>query len=61
LNIMTDNKNFEICVICHKETNIPVNLHIAQRAHYIEGAGQLCAKCYAKINKKPKKKNDYGV
>lgn len=59
--MVAEEKKFEVCVICHKETNVPVGLHIAHRQHYIEGAGQLCDKCYAEINKRPKKKNDYGV
>lgn len=58
---MTENEELEVCVICHKKTNVPVKMHIAQREHYVEGAGQLCTQCYLKLNRKQKKKNDYGV
>lgn len=36
----------EKCVICGVETNYDVNTHIDFRLHYVEGAGQLCKKCY---------------
>ena len=46
-------QEMEICVGCRDETNVPIDLHIDFRAYYIEGAGQLCKKCYNKIyNKK---------
>ena len=34
------------CVICHKETQYDELDHIDMRYYYIEGCGQLCAKCY---------------
>ena len=37
---------FETCVICGKETNVPVKQHVDFRDFYIEGAGQLCKSCY---------------
>ena len=38
----------EMCVDCHKELPILRDTTIHNRFHYIEGAGQLCAECYAK-------------
>ena len=34
------------CVSCGKETPYPKNMHIDYRMYYVEGAGQLCNKCY---------------
>jgi len=43
----------EKCVSCGVETPYTINTHIDMRKHYIEGAGQLCGKCYEKLyNKK---------
>jgi len=36
----------EACVICNAITNEPKNKHIDYRFNYIEGAGQLCEKCF---------------
>ena len=52
--IKTDN-DFEVvpfdkCIICEKETNVPVNLHTSLRSNYIEGAGQLCDTCSDSID-----------
>jgi recombinational DNA repair protein (RecF pathway) len=43
---MTDIK-YEDCVSCGTTTNVPVNQNVDHRAHYVEGAGQLCPKCYS--------------
>lgn len=43
-----ENKN-EICVVCHKETDVPVDKHIDERYYYVEGAGQLCKECFDSI------------
>lgn len=37
---------FEKCVMCDKQTNVPIDLHVDYRSHYVEGAGQLCFECY---------------
>jgi hypothetical protein len=37
---------FEKCVLCEEQTDVPKNLPIELREHYVEGAGQLCPKCY---------------
>jgi hypothetical protein len=39
----------EICVICGKDTGVPVNQNIDLRKTYVEGAGQLCSTCYNKL------------
>ena len=36
------------CVLCGIETTYDFNTHIDMRHGYIEGAGQLCSKCYSK-------------
>ena len=40
----------EKCVFCGKTTNVPVDTPIELRQNYVEGAGQLCAKCMAEVN-----------
>ena len=44
-----EKEEMEICVKCGCVTNIPVNMHIDMRTYYVEGAGQLCNKCYNAI------------
>lgn len=39
----------ETCVLCHKDTGISKNAPVASRFGYVEGAGQLCPSCYARI------------
>lgn len=46
---MEDSK--EKCVSCGAETPYTINTHIDHRSHYVEGAGQLCEKCYNEIYK----------
>lgn len=41
---------YEKCIICNKETNIPINRHIDLRENYVEGAGQLCPECNKEID-----------
>lgn len=38
----------EICILCGEETTVDINTHVDYRTGYIEGAGQLCIKCYNK-------------
>ena len=40
---------FEKCVSCHEVTTVDINTDINNRMHYVEGAGQLCPKCYFTI------------
>ena len=37
---------FDHCVLCGVETAYKRSTHIDMRIGYIEGAGQLCSKCY---------------
>lgn len=39
---------YEQCILCGVETTILKTTHIDYRTGYIEGAGQLCNKCYMK-------------
>ena len=43
------------CVMCWEETPYTKDTHIDQRRYYVEGAGQLCKKCWKKIFKKDEK------
>tara|TARA_R100000008_G_C3578699_1_gene166962 strand:+ start:1407 stop:1565 length:159 start_codon:yes stop_codon:yes gene_type:complete len=38
----------EECVLCGIETKYDNFDHIDDREHYVEGAGQLCEKCWKK-------------
>jgi hypothetical protein len=37
----------EGCVLCDRDTGVPMAMAISQRRHYVEGCGQFCATCYA--------------
>lgn len=39
------------CVLCWHLTNVPQNTPISQRKYYVQGQGQLCAKCYYELCK----------
>jgi hypothetical protein len=41
----TDNP-IELCVVCGAETSYRFNDHVDMRTGYVEGAGQLCTKCW---------------
>lgn len=45
-NIDSSTVTTEKCVICGKDTGIPIDQDITLRTSYIEGAGQLCINCY---------------
>ena len=36
----------DVCILCGTETPYDESTHIDMRVGYIEGAGQLCIKCY---------------
>ena len=40
---------YERCVLCGRETDVPTDLPIDRRDHYIEGCGQLCRNCWKKL------------
>ena len=39
-------KEKDKCVVCGAETKYGPNIPISEREFYVEGAGQLCQKCY---------------
>ena len=41
-----EGSELEKCVLCGDETNVRVDTHIDAREYYVEGAGELCPKCY---------------
>lgn len=43
-NYISENDT-ELCVICRRDTKIPVNTPIQFRDNYIEGMGQICYSC----------------
>lgn len=40
---------YERCIRCHKQLNIPLELEIDLRPFYVDGAGQLCYDCFHEI------------
>lgn len=44
-------EKFDLCIICNKKTDYLSSTPISLREFYIEGAGQLCKKCYKKVYK----------
>lgn len=41
----------EKCVLCGMNTGVPFSTPIEQRTNYIEGCGQLCARCHRSIER----------
>lgn len=39
----------ERCVLCGQPTGIPAELPVDRRDCYVEGAGQLCRRCWQKL------------
>lgn len=39
----------ERCVLCWRETDVPKDTPVNRRRYYLEGQGQLCAKCYYEL------------
>ena len=50
LKAESKDNNFDHCIMCDVETTYLKSTHIDMRIGYIEGAGQLCSKCYNKGN-----------
>lgn len=44
-------EEMERCVLCLQLTNVPQNTPISLRKYYVQGQGQLCAKCYYELCK----------
>lgn len=40
---------YDKCISCREETKEPISKHIDYRDFYVEGAGQLCEKCFLEI------------
>ena len=40
---------YEHCVLCGKETNVPKEQYIGLRKNYVAGAGQMCEECFAQV------------
>ena len=43
------NVELDKCVMCGAKTEYTKDIHIDERRHYIEGAGQMCKDCHTKI------------
>ena len=43
-----ENNPIEECILCGENTAYRLQDHVDTRTGYIEGAGQLCIKCYNK-------------
>ena len=37
------------CVMCGIKTEYDKSVHIHNRKHYVEGAGQMCSPCHQRI------------
>ena len=42
-------ERMEQCVLCGRVTDVPVSRPVAERTHYVDGAGELCSACFAKV------------
>lgn len=47
-----ENIRTEKCIICGKDTGVPIDKDIDSRTSYVEGAGQMCASCFIDTYKK---------
>lgn len=48
----------ELCVRCGKETAYDPSTPIEMRRWYVEGAGQLCEKCWIALYERSRENND---
>jgi len=48
---MKNKEEMDDCVSCGTETDYPKTMNINLRSYYVEGAGQLCKKCWDLIYK----------
>lgn len=48
----------EKCILCGKDTEIPVTTPIKERKHYIFGCGQICSECSSKMKLENSKENE---
>ena len=42
-------KQYDCCIVCGKPTEYRKDVPIDKRECYVEGAGQMCRKCYFEI------------
>ena len=54
--LLKNSADKEKCVVCGALTDYSTETPIGGRAYYIEGAGQLCQKCYYEIYLKKQEK-----
>jgi len=50
-DFVVEQPQFETCVMCSIDTNVPKSMHVDFRNYYVDGAGQLCFDCYTKTLK----------
>ncbi len=46
---ITEKEEKDHCVFCGARTEYTKDTHINWRKYYVEGAGQLCQRCYERI------------
>ena len=44
-----DEELMEKCVLCGRMVPVRRDSHIAGRRYYVEGAGELCARCFYEV------------
>ena len=44
-----DEELMEKCVLCGRMVAVRRDSHVAGRRYYVEGAGQLCARCFYEV------------
>lgn len=40
---------YEICILCGRQTTVPKDMYVEFRDNYVNGAGQLCYKCWKEV------------
>ena len=56
--VLSGTSNTENCITCGINTGVRVNTPIDFRDYYIEGAGQLCVRCYNSTYNNPSTYSD---
>lgn len=41
--------SYDRCIVCGEYTDMQKDWSLEMRKHYVEGAGQLCGKCYREL------------
>lgn len=42
---------FEECILCRAQTDVPKEMAVDERKNYMHGVGQMCSKCFAQMQK----------